>query len=122
MKKILLIFATLFAMTFAAKADGAVATPASFPGGEEAMTQWLASNIHYPEIARQNLVEGTVTVSFVVEADGSVKNAKIDHPLDPDLEEEALRMVNSFPKWMPAKDASGNPTEQTVTIPVCFRL
>lgn len=100
----------------------AAATPASFPGGQDALQEYIASKISYPQSAIDNMIEGVVTVEFTVNADGSVSDAKVTHPLDPDLEAEAVRIVKSLPAWTPATDDSGKPVSQRVDIPVKFRL
>ncbi len=100
----------------------AAATPASFPGGQEALDQFLVENVRYPAIAQENGIEGTVTVNFTVNADGSIAAVKIVRPLDPDLEAEARRVVTKMPSWTPATDDSGRPVTSTVTLPVKFRL
>lgn len=106
----------------ASVASASAGTPASFPGGQDAMTSFFAEKIQYPQDAIDNMIEGTVTVNFTVETDGSVKNVKIVRPLDPDLEAEALRVVAEMPAWTPATDDAGNAISQNVEIPVKFRL
>lgn len=118
MKKILTSAAILLSASGIAMAD----TPPEFPGGTEAMLQFVASNVQYPQTAIDNMIEGTVTVEFTVNADGSISNARVTHPLDPDLETEALRIVTSFPTWEPARDDTGNPKAEQVDIPIKFRL
>ena len=85
------------------------------------MMQYLADNVCYPEIAAEMGIEGVVTVEFTVKADGSIADAKIVRMVDPDLEEEALRLVNSMPRWTPASD-NGTPTEARYSLPIKFRL
>ncbi len=92
-----------------------------YPGGEEALNQYLTETVKYPETAKENGIEGVVMVSFTVEADGSIKNPKIVRPIDPDLEAEALRVVKGMPKWTPA-DVGGTPVAASVQLPVKFRL
>jgi protein TonB len=93
----------------------------SFPGGDEALMQYLADNVCYPENAAEMGIEGVVTVEFIVKADGSIADAKIVRMVDPDLEEEALRLVNSMPRWTPASD-NGTPTDARYSLPIKFRL
>ena len=93
----------------------------SFPGGDEALMQYLADNVCYPEIAAEMGIEGVVTVEFTVKADGSIADAKIVRMVDPDLEEEALRLVNSMPRWTPASD-NGTPASARYSLPIKFRL
>lgn len=100
----------------------AFAGPAVFPGGQEALDEFLNSNIKYPAFAQENGIEGTVTVDFVVAPDGTLSGIKIARPLDPDLEAEAIRVVKAMPAWTPATDDSGSPVKSTVSLPVKFRL
>ena len=93
----------------------------SFPGGDEALMQYLADNVCYPENAAEMGIEGVVTVEFTVKADGSIADAKIVRMVDPDLEEEALRLVNSMPRWTPASD-NGTPADASYSLPIKFRL
>ena len=93
----------------------------SFPGGDEALMQYLADNVCYPEIAAEMGIEGVVTVEFTVKADGSIADAKIVRMVDPDLEEEALRIVNSMPRWNPASK-DGVPADAWFSLPIKFIL
>lgn len=97
------------------------ATAPSFPGGEEAMKKYLTDNMKYPEMAKENGVEGIVNVAFTVKADGSIGSIKIVRMIDPDLEQEAIRLVKSMPKWTPA-DENGTPVDATATVAVPFIL
>lgn len=74
----------------------------SFPGGQKAMMQYLAENVKYPENARKNGKSGRVIVQFIVEKDGSITETKVIKSIDPELDAEALRIVNGMPKWTPA--------------------
>ncbi|MDR1985113.1 MAG: TonB family protein [Prevotellaceae bacterium] len=78
-------------------------------------TKWVNSKINYPESAQENGVQGKVIVQFVVDKDGSVKNATVIKKIDPDLDREALRVVSSSPKWTPGK-------QRTKTVPVLFQF
>lgn len=93
----------------------------SFPGGEEAMKKYISENTRYPEISREMGVEGVVTIGFIVEPDGSIKDAKVVKPVDPDLEKEALRVVNGMPAWEPAQK-EGTPVEAPSKVDVPFIL
>ncbi|MDE6342932.1 MAG: TonB family protein [Muribaculaceae bacterium] len=99
----------------------AVEQPAEFPGGQAALMKWLSSNIHYPEAAQQNDVQGRVIVKFVVEKDGSVSQATILKGVDKDLDKEALRVVNKMPKWQAGKN-NGVSVRSYFTLPVGFKL
>lgn len=98
------------------------ATPATFPGGEEALTTFLNENVKYPARAIENGIEGVVKLNLVIEADGSVGKISVARPLDPDLEQEAIRVAKLMPVWQAATDDAGNAVSGTVTVPVKFRL
>lgn len=93
----------------------------SFPGGQSALMQYLASNIKYPVVAQENGVQGRVIVSFVVERDGSISDVKVARSVDPSLDREAQRVVKSMPRWSPGKQ-NGSTVRVKYTVPVVFRL
>lgn len=92
-----------------------------FPGGENALRAYLGNSIKYPVIAQENGIQGKVYVTFVVGKDGSVSNATIARGVDPSLDKEALRVVNSLPKWKPGKQR-GKPVNVSYTVPINFQL
>ena len=92
-----------------------------FPGGEMALRTYIANAIKYPVIAQENGIQGKVYVTFVVSKDGSVTNATIARGVDPSLDKEALRVVNSLPKWKPGKQR-GKPVNVSYTVPINFVL
>jgi periplasmic protein TonB len=92
-----------------------------FPGGELALRQWISNNVKYPVIAAENGVQGRVYVTFVVDRDGSITNARIARGVDPSLDQEALRVVNNLPKWKPGKQR-GKPVRVSYTVPINFQL
>lgn len=92
-----------------------------FPGGQAALMQYLSKNIKYPTIAQENGTQGRVTVQFVVNADGSIVDAKVIRGVDPYLDKEALRVINSMPKWKPGMQR-GKAVRVKYTVPVMFRL
>ena len=93
----------------------------SFPGGQGALMSYLASNIKYPVVAQENGVQGRVIVSFVVERDGSISDVRVARSVDPSLDREAQRVVNSMPRWKPGKQ-NGSAVRVKYTVPVVFRL
>lgn len=92
-----------------------------FPGGVEALYKYLAENIKYPEQAKSEGVQGRVFVSFVIEADGSVSNAKVLRGIGGGCDEEALRVVEAMPKWKPGMQ-QGVPVRVQYNIPITFKL
>ena len=93
----------------------------SFPGGQAALMQWLASNMSYPVIAAENGVQGRVIVQFVVEKDGSVSDVQVVKSVDPSLDKEAARVVKAMPKWIPGRQ-NGAAVRVKYTVPVTFKL
>ena len=93
----------------------------SFPGGPQALMQWLSENVKYPVVAQENGVQGRVVVSFVVERDGSITDVKVVRSVDPSLDKEAARVVKSMPRWIPGKQ-NGQAVRVKYNVPVAFRL
>ncbi len=98
------------------------ATKAVYPGGEEAMQKYLSENLQYPAPSKTNGVEGVVVVLATINADGTIGTMKIQRMVDPDLEQEAIRLVKKMPDWTPATDDSGAAVASQVSIPVTFEL
>lgn len=73
----------------------------AYPGGNDAMWEWLLSNIHYPREAAKDSATGIVTVEFIVEKDGSITHPRVTRGVHPALDAEALRLVTAMPKWTP---------------------
>lgn len=94
---------------------------AEFPGGQNAMFKWLASNIKYPETAQQNNVQGKVVCKFIVEKDGSISNVEILRGVDPDLDGEAMRVIRAMPKWNPGMN-NGKVVRSYFNLPISFKL
>ena len=92
-----------------------------FPGGEQALRKFIANNIEYPVSAQENGIQGKVYVTFVVDKNGDVANARIARGVDPALDREALRVVNSLPKWIPGKQRGQN-VNVSYTVPINFAL
>lgn len=92
-----------------------------FPGGEAALRRFIANSIKYPQIAQENGIQGRVYVQFVVDRDGSITNASVARGVDPSLDKEALRVVNSLPKWKPGMQR-GKPVKVSYTVPINFVL
>jgi protein TonB len=81
-----------------------VEQPPTFPGGEEALAKFLSKNIHYPRVAQENAISGTVFVQFVVDSEGNIKDVKtVGAAKGGGLEEEAIRVVKIMPKWKAGK-------------------
>lgn len=94
----------------------------SFNGGDaNEFTKWVNSKLVYPEIAKENGVQGRVTLQFTVNADGTVSNVKVLRGVDSSLDKEAVRVVSSSPKWKPGKQRD-RAVKVTYTFPVIFQL
>jgi len=92
-----------------------------FPGGDQALMQYIIKEVKYPEDAKKEKIQGKVFVSFVVSKDGNVMNAKIAKSANPSLDKEALRVISAMPKWTPGKEKGVNVAVQ-YTIPISFAL
>lgn len=92
-----------------------------FPGGDQALRNFIASNVKYPVEAQQKGIQGKVYVSFVVTKAGKVANAKIARGVDPSLDKEAIRVVELLPTWTPGKQG-GKEVDVQYTIPINFAL
>ncbi len=94
----------------------------SFMGGDaNTFNKWVASNLEYPEIAKENGVSGRVILQFTVNADGSVGNVKVLRGVDPSLDKEAVRVVSKSPKWTPGKQRD-KAVKVVYNFPVIFQL
>lgn len=92
-----------------------------FPGGMEKLMEYLSKNIKYPAIAQENNIQGRVIVEFVVNKDGSIVEPKVMRSVDNSLDNEAMRVIKSMPKWSPGKQR-GKAVRVRYTVPVLFRL
>ncbi len=92
-----------------------------FPGGRKALMEYLADNIKYPPIAAENNIQGRVVCQFTVWKDGSIKDIVVARGIDPSLDREAIRVVQSMPKWTPGKQR-GKAVNCRFTLPILFRL
>ena len=100
---------------------GLVAADAEFPGGDDALYDFIAKNLKYPQVAKDSNIQGTVFVQFVVEKDGSITNAKVLRDIGGGCGEEALRVVKMMPKWKPG-EIRGTKYRVQCTLPVPFEL
>ena len=93
-----------------------------FPGGQQALFKYLGENVKYPVIAQENGIQGRVVCQFVVNKDGSIVDVVVVRSSgDASLDKEAIRVINSMPKWKPGKQR-GKPVRVKYTVPVNFRL
>ena len=92
-----------------------------FPGGAAALMQYLSQNIRYPKEAMEAKTQGRVIVQFVVEKDGSISGAHVVKSVNPQLDAEALRVVNAMPNWTPGTQ-NGQTVRVKYAVPISFRL
>ena len=93
-----------------------------FQGGDaNTFSAWVSKNLVYPELAKENGVQGRVMLQFTVNTDGSISNVKVLRGVDPSLDKEAVRVVSSSPKWTPGKQRD-RAVKVSYTFPVIFQL
>ncbi|MBQ0123916.1 MAG: energy transducer TonB [Bacteroidales bacterium] len=93
-----------------------------FQGGDaNTFSKWVNSKLVYPEIAKENGIQGRVTLQFTVNTDGSVSNVQVVRGVDASLDKEAVRIVSSSPKWTPGRQRE-RPVKVVYTFPVIFQL
>ena len=92
-----------------------------FPGGQAEMMKYIQQNLRYPTIAQENGVQGRVSCQFVVGPDGAIRDIVVVRGVDPYLDREAIRVIQSMPKWIPGKQ-NGKAVSVKYTLPIMFRL
>ncbi|MFI5220357.1 MAG: energy transducer TonB [Bacteroidia bacterium] len=94
----------------------------SFPGGVKKMLQFLQSDLQYPDFARENGIEGRVYVKFMVDKEGKIRNAEILKGIGYGCDEEALRVINKMPDWLPGKQNGTKVKVGGMTLYITFKL
>lgn len=92
-----------------------------FPGGMAALFEYVGVNIHYPQAALDSSIEGVVYLKFIVREDGSISNITILRDIGAGCGEEAVRVVGSMPKWLPAKQ-NDKPVAVFYKLPIKFTI
>lgn len=92
-----------------------------FPGGESAMQKFVADNLKYPQSAQKAGVQGRVTIRFIVGKTGEISDVRVIRGIDPECDAEAVRMIQSMPKWTPGKQ-NGIAVPVYFTLPIVYRL
>ena len=92
-----------------------------YPGGIQALFEYLSQNVKYPVDAEKQKVEGRVIATFIVETDGTINNVEVVKPVFPSLDAEAIRVLSAMPKWTPGKQ-SGKEVSVKYTVPINFNL
>lgn len=93
-----------------------------FPPTCEELDAYLTKNVRYPDICREQGIEGTVFVEFIVDTKGSYRDVKVAKGAHPALNKEAVRVMSAMPKWTPAKDADGTLVDYIMRKPIRFQL
>ena len=88
---------------------------------DEKQKKWIFKHLKYPKEAQENNIQGRVTVKFDVETDGSIGNVKVVRSVHPLLDEEAVRVIKSMPKFKPIIE-DGKPVKEQFTMVVPFKL
>jgi TonB family protein len=91
----------------------------SFPGGQNALSEWISSNMKYPMEAAKNNIAGQVYVSFTVTSGGKVRDVKVSKPVNPLLDAEAVRVISIMPDWKPGTQ-NGKSVPVSMNIPINF--
>ena len=92
-----------------------------FPGGEDALMDYVSKNVVYPKEAQEKGISGRVFVGFIVEKDGSVSDVKVLRGIGGGCDEEAVRVISGLPKWKPGKQ-EGKPVRVSYQMPINFKL
>ncbi|MFT5823684.1 MAG: protein TonB [Crocinitomix sp.] len=92
-----------------------------YPGGTDAMVQYIQQNVEYPKMSREMGDQGIVYVKFIVAKDGAIKDVRIRKGVSAALDAEAMRVISSMPNWIPGKQA-GKAVSVNFTLPIHFRL
>lgn len=94
---------------------------AKYAGGDAERQKFLSDNLRYPNVARENEIQGKVKLSFVIEKDGSISSVQVTNSVHDALDNEAQRVVMKMPKWNPATE-DGEPVRCYFALPIQFRL
>lgn len=92
-----------------------------FPGGESEMMKFIRENIQYPASAKEYGIQGRVILRFVVTETGTIENITVLRSLDPACDKEAIRLLESMPKWIPGKQ-NDEIVSVYYTLPIAFKL
>jgi len=93
-----------------------------FSGGEEKLKKYHATHIHYPRKAKENNTQGTVILKLLIEKDGSVSDIKVIQSVSVEIDNESVRVMKASPKFIPGKDAVGQPVRSYYICPIKYTL
>lgn len=92
-----------------------------FPGGQQAMMNYISENVKYPWKARMNNIQGKVMVQFVVDKTGAIRDVKVINKVHPSLAKAAIKVVKKMPRWTPGSQ-DGKPVHVRFLLPITFKL
>jgi periplasmic protein TonB len=92
-----------------------------YPGGDPELLKYIAEHTQYPEVAKENNIQGRVIIRFCVTAKGGVSQVSVLKGVDPELDKEAIRVVNTLPAFKPGKQG-GKPVPVWYMVPITFTL
>jgi len=92
-----------------------------YPGGKDSLNAFIAANLKYPRSAKEDRVQGTVIVEFIVEADGTLSDIKVKKSVQAKLDQEAIRLVKLFPPYKPGKQG-GKAVRVLSSVPIDFKI
>ena len=98
-----------------------VEEPPMYPGGDEALLRYIGDHVVYPDVARENNIQGRVIIKFCVTPSGGVDQISILKGVDPELDAEVVRVVKTLPRFKPGKQG-GKPVSVWYTVPIYFQL
>lgn len=105
--------------SFENRINSGVEVMPEFPGGPQALMDYLNANVIFPKIAEENGIQGKVVVSFVIDIDGSVTDVQVVQSVHPALDKEAMRVIKNMPKWIPGKH-DGKAVQVKYSVPINF--
>lgn len=92
-----------------------------FEGGQDSLITFIIKNTSYPIEAIEKKIEGRCFVQFTIDTDGNINDIKVIRGINPILDAEAIRVVESMPKWKPGKQ-EGKPVKVSYILPIVFKL
>ena len=98
-----------------------VAEMPEFPGGEKALLKYIAENVVYPQEAKEKDIEGSVYIKFVVNSEGKVQDVETLRGVDPLLDQEAIKVIESLPDFKPGRE-DGKPVNVSMQVPIMFKI
>lgn len=93
-----------------------------FPGGMRAFMLWMDEHITYPTTCISKKQQGSITICFIVDIDGSVTDIEVKNAFDTQVYRTTMNALKSMPKWKPGTDEQGKPTQVKITMPIDFKL